>query len=204
MMRSMLVLASLAVAGFVFQSATGAQEKKEEKKFTATCPVSGQPAKEGSSVEYLGKKVYFCCDNCPKAFKANTKKFTAKANHQLLETKQIVQVACPMTGKDLNPETAIEVAGVKVAFCCNNCKGKAEKSEEAVALIFTHLDKGFTLQTTCPVSGKPIKAEHVAKYKGKNVYFCCPNCPGAFTKNPEKFVGKLPQFQQKEKEEQQG
>jgi YHS domain-containing protein len=203
MTRSLFVLASAAVAGLVFSTVTGAEEK-QEKKFTATCPVSGQPAKEDSSLSYLGKKVYFCCNNCPKAFEKDTKKYAAKANYQLLQTEQIVAVACPLTGRKLNPATAIDVNGVKVAFCCNNCKGKAEKADDVVALVFTKLDKGFTLQTTCPVSGKAIKAEHVVKHKGENVYFCCPNCPKAFSANPEKFVGKLPQFQQKEKKEKQG
>ena len=35
-----------------------------EKEFKATCPVSGGPAKEAHSVDYHGKKVYFCCPNC--------------------------------------------------------------------------------------------------------------------------------------------
>ncbi|MGD0077761.1 MAG: YHS domain-containing protein [Sedimentisphaerales bacterium] len=52
-----------------------------------------------------------------------------------------------------------------------------------------------TQQTTCPVSGKPINKEYSTQYKGKTVYFCCPNCKPAFEKNPEKYVGKLPQFQ---------
>jgi len=50
-------------------------------------------------------------------------------------------------------------------------------------------------QTTCPVSGKPISKEYSCEYKGKTVFFCCPNCKPAFEKEPEKFVGKLPQFQ---------
>lgn len=34
--------------------------------------------------------------------------------------------------------------------------------------------------TKCPLSGKPVLAEHHVAYKGANVYFCCPNCPKAF------------------------
>ena len=56
------------------------------------------------------------------------------------------------------------------------------------------MKKGFTHQTMCPVSGKPIDPSHSVEYKGKKVYFCCPNCPAAFEKDPEKFVAKLPQF----------
>jgi YHS domain-containing protein len=42
----------------------------------------------------------------------------------------------------------------------------------------------------CPVSGRPAKTEHAVAYKGGQVYFCCPNCPGAFQKSPEKFATK--------------
>ena len=31
-------------------------------------------------------------------------------------------------------------------------------------------------------------------YKGKRVYFCCNNCKVAFGKEPEKYLGQLPQF----------
>ncbi len=31
-------------------------------------------------------------------------------------------------------------------------------------------------------------------YKGKRIYFCCVNCRAAFGKNPEKYIGRLPQF----------
>lgn len=39
----------------------------------------------------------------------------------------------------------------------------------------------------CPVSKKQVKEEHAVAYKGGKVYFCCPNCPKAFTKDTAKF-----------------
>ena len=111
------------------------------------CPVSGKAVKAASSVDYKGGKVYFCCDNCPKAFNKDTAKFATKANMQLVATGQAKEVKCPITGKVLNPATAIEVGGVKVAFCCNNCKGKVSKAEgdEQLNLVFGEeaFKKGF-------------------------------------------------------------
>src|SRR5687767_7636725 len=92
-------------------------EEKAEAEFAATCPVSGQPAGEDHFVEHQGKKVYFCCDNCPKAFEGDPEKFATKVHFQWLQTGQIVQVACPLTGRAINPDTAVELDGVKVAFC---------------------------------------------------------------------------------------
>lgn len=188
-----LLLAAFAGVLLLNSSAFTAEEK-EEAKFECKCVVSGQPAKEDKFTEVHGKKVYFCCDNCPKAFAKDPEKFTAKVHHQWAKTAQIVQVACPFSGEALDPEQSIEVDGVKVAFCCENCKGKAEKDADALALIFADIEKGFTLQNLCPVSGKPILADKVVEHEGKKVYFCCDNCPKAFAKDPSKFLSKLPQF----------
>lgn len=49
-------------------------------------------------------------------------------------------------------------------------------------------------QTTCPVMGSPINKDIFTEYKGKKVYFCCSACKPEFEKNPEKYLGKLPQF----------
>jgi YHS domain-containing protein len=49
-------------------------------------------------------------------------------------------------------------------------------------------------QTECPVTGGPINKDIYTVYQGKKVYFCCEGCKKAFEKNPEKYLGKLPQF----------
>ncbi|HNS22153.1 MAG TPA: YHS domain-containing protein [Sedimentisphaerales bacterium] len=52
-------------------------------------------------------------------------------------------------------------------------------------------------QKTCPVmEGNPIDPNLFVEYKGKKVYFCCKGCPEKFLANPEKYLAKLPQFQQ--------
>jgi YHS domain-containing protein len=42
----------------------------------------------------------------------------------------------------------------------------------------------------CPVSGKKVLADKTVDYKGGKVFFCCPGCPGAFTKGTAKFAAK--------------
>ena len=42
----------------------------------------------------------------------------------------------------------------------------------------------------CPVSGKAVKADKTADYKGGHVYFCCENCAAAFGKDDSKFITK--------------
>lgn len=103
------------------------------------CVVAGsRPASATKAADYKEGKVYFCCGNCLGKFSKDSKPFAAKANKQLVSTKQYEQKGCPFSGGDLNPETAIKVAGTKVAFCCDGCKSKASKAEgdEQIELVF--------------------------------------------------------------------
>jgi len=115
--------------------------------FKATCPVSGQKAKEENKVEKDGKTVYFCCDNCPKKFEDNAKKFTAQTNYQLFETHQLKQKACPFSGQPVDEATKTKIGkgDVEVSFCCEKCQGKvkAAKPAEQINLVFKDIKKGF-------------------------------------------------------------
>jgi YHS domain-containing protein len=122
-------LLAITLAGLVAVGAAIAQEKASLDGIK--CPVSNQKVKEASAVDYKGGKVYFCCDNCPKGFAKDTKKFAAKANAQLVATGQAKQGACPFTGGKVNPDTKITVAGAAIGFCCEKCQGKAQKLEAA-------------------------------------------------------------------------
>jgi len=51
-------------------------------------------------------------------------------------------------------------------------------------------------QTICPVMEGPINKELYTEYKGQKVYFCCAGCKEKFEQEPEKYIAKLPQFNQ--------
>lgn len=133
---------SLLVAAFgLLLTAVVADEVKLDG---VKCIVNAKAAaKADKSADYKDGKVYFCCDNCPKAFAKDEKKFATKANTQLVATGQAKQAKCPLSGGDLNKDTEITVAGAKVQFCCNNCKGKVEKAtgDEQAEMVFS--DKAF-------------------------------------------------------------
>ena len=49
-----------------------AKMSKEERDLIAineTCPISGEAIDKAKSVEFEGRKVYFCCDNCVTKYK---------------------------------------------------------------------------------------------------------------------------------------
>jgi hypothetical protein len=141
----------MIVALGVFALAVGtlfAAEATDKVDFSKIkCIVSGKEVNPEATAEYKDAKVYFCCPGCPGAFAKDSKKFATKANHQLVATHQAKQTGCPMSGEAVDPDTAIKVGGVDVAFCCGNCKGAAEKKEgdEQVELIFNDksFEKGF-------------------------------------------------------------
>lgn len=132
----------VGLCAFALLAAATVYAADEVKLDGVKCVVNPKaPAKAANGVEYKGAQVYFCCQNCPKAFKADTAKFAAKANHQLALTGQAKQEACPFSGEAIDADTAIKVDGASVAFCCGNCKAKAEKSDDKIALLFE--DKAF-------------------------------------------------------------
>ena len=124
---------------------------EKDKLNGAKCPVAGtKAAKADNFVEYRGAKVYFCCENCPKAYAKDKAKYATKANHQLVQTGQAKQEKCPLSGEAIDKEQTADVAGVKVSFCCGNCKGKVEKAEGdaklELAFADTPFEKGFKVE----------------------------------------------------------
>jgi len=112
----------------------------------AKCPVSGKGCNPEKSAEFAGGQVYFCCGNCAGAFKADSKKFAAKAHQQMVSTGQLVQKGCPFSGNPVKENTTISIGDAEVGFCCPGCKGKVEKAspEEQVTMVFENIEKGFS------------------------------------------------------------
>jgi YHS domain-containing protein len=135
---------SLAIASLLTATLYAADKVNLDK---AKCPVSGKECAADTGVDYKGAKVYFCCNDCPKEFAKDKAKYAAKANMQLVATGQAKEIKCPFTGKDLNPDTKIQVAGTDVCFCCNNCKKAATdlKGNEQIEKVFgdKSFEKGF-------------------------------------------------------------
>jgi YHS domain-containing protein len=111
----------------------------------AKCPVSGKNCNPEKHADFAGGKVYFCCGNCQAAFGKDSAKFSAKAHHQLVSTVQMKQKACPLSGGPVKAGTEVDIDGVEVGFCCNNCKGKVEgaSGDEKITMVFGDVSKGF-------------------------------------------------------------
>jgi uncharacterized pyridoxamine 5'-phosphate oxidase family protein len=127
------------------------------------CPISGKPAKEENFLDVNGKKVYFCCENCPKAY---AKKIGLTDDGPK---------NCPVSGKPAKAETKLIREGAEmVYFCCNNCPKKYNEKEKLEVA-----DKG---PKTCAACDKPASAEHSIQVNAEKVYFCCENCQKGYLK----------------------
>jgi YHS domain-containing protein len=166
-------------------------EEKAEKAGQILCPVSGKPASFSHKVMTDDGPVFFCCDNCPKKFKADPAAYSEKveAQRKVLATLPRVQTSCPMSGKPINKEAFVEQDGKKVYFCCNDCKAEYQKEpakyKGKLAGSYTYLSV-----PACPVSGKPVIFANSVMTKDGPVYFCCKGCPKEFEANTAKYEAK--------------
>jgi YHS domain-containing protein len=124
-----MVMVALA---FVLAAGAAVAEQPDGKPQTA-CPVSGKPIDKTSSphVDFQGQRIYFCCDNCPAAFRKDPESFFAKAAEAGVVFENI-QTSCPVSGEtlgegDMGEPVSIQYKGRTVKFCCKMCVGQFEK-----------------------------------------------------------------------------
>ncbi|MBK9384344.1 MAG: c-type cytochrome [Planctomycetes bacterium] len=103
---------------------------------------------------------------------------------------------CPVSQKPVDPGVVQEHEGLKVGFCCENCRGEffgnpAKYVEGLKAHVAAERAKTGPVNAKCPVSGKDIDPACFVEFEGKKVGFCCGNCKAAFEKEPAKFQDKL-------------
>jgi uncharacterized pyridoxamine 5'-phosphate oxidase family protein len=143
-MKTRMLIASM-IALVVFGTSFAVEGPSMEGVKCLINPKAG--AKAEQAAEWKEGKVYFCCGNCKGKFEKMSKddkeKMAAQANAQLVATKQYEQKACPLTGGAVKADAVVEVAGTKVSFCCNNCKGKVEKMKDEEKLAEVFGEKGF-------------------------------------------------------------
>ncbi|MHC4503571.1 MAG: YHS domain-containing protein [Planctomycetota bacterium] len=186
-----------------------------------TCPVmAGRKINKSLHVDHNGKRVYFCCPGCPRAFKKDPGKYLKKlaAEGVALEDApvadepasppepEITQTTCPVTGGGIDTGIYVDYKGTRVYFCCPRCPSAFKKDPEKYMKVLDARDakpkdttgagpavanKPKVVQTTCPIEGKTINGNIYLEHKGKLVYLCSLDCMQAFEDAPDKYVRKL-------------
>jgi len=93
--------------------------------------------------------------------------------------------------------TVATVAVLSLLAGCKKEQPPASRSSSQAAADQPAVTTVAVEQKTCPVmEGNPIDKNIFVEYKGKKGYFCCKGCDKTFMENPEKYLDKLPQFQE--------
>jgi len=85
MKKLFFAFALLVIAGFVVVAA----QQPAWAKAQATCPVMGAAINKNIYVDYNGKRVYFCCNGCPEAFKKDPEKYIKKLESEGVELEKV-------------------------------------------------------------------------------------------------------------------
>jgi YHS domain-containing protein len=146
-MRSLVVAAALLGTWLAAGPAPAADQ---QPALQAWCVATNHPINANISADYHGGKVYFCSDECRKNFLADPARYKVRANYQLVVTGQAREVACPFTGKPLNPRIApMEVGGLSIGFCCRACQQTVSVADyqTRIELVFSDaaFNKGFVV-----------------------------------------------------------
>lgn len=96
------------------------------------------------------------------------------------EDKKEAEVKCPVSGKAINKEHAVDYKGGKVYFCCPNCPKAFDKDSAKFASKANHqlYVTGQAKLVKCPIGGRPLNTATAIDVGGKKVCFCCENCQG--------------------------
>jgi YHS domain-containing protein len=164
-----------------------------------TCPSSGDEIKGDAHVDWNGVRIHLCCNDCKADVAKDPAAMLAKLHVKVVKDgdKTIVDLAnatCPVSSKPAKADATVTMDGVCMHVCCNRCPKAAEKDPAAAckALGYTYIPSVVDLRNaTCPMSGKPVKADVFADHDGIRVHFCCPNCPKEFEKDPAATFAKL-------------
>lgn len=78
------LIGSIITAAFFLTVALGAAWAAPQ----ANCPVTGKPINTSIYIDYNGKRIYFCCNACPEAFKKNPEEYMKKMESEGVELEK--------------------------------------------------------------------------------------------------------------------
>ena len=101
-------------------------------------------------------------------------------------------LACPISGKAVNPGITTEYRGGTIAFCCAGCVAPFRENTEKYATQANRqlVRSGQAEQVGCPITGRPVSPDQSVEVAGVEVHFCCGGCKAKVVKaeDPEKLV----------------
>ncbi|MEL6108735.1 MAG: hypothetical protein AAFU85_22235 [Planctomycetota bacterium] len=138
-MNRLLIVLGLCVVTALTPSFCVAEDSEKDPLDGLKCFIMPKRDVKGKKVmDYKGAKLYVCCSSCVKRMTKTPEKYEAKANHQLVQTGQFKQAACPLSGGAVGKSSPdLKIGGVLVQFSSEEHKAKVamldgDKQIEAV------------------------------------------------------------------------
>ena len=123
-------LAMALVIGSLGPLSASAEEKKDVLDDLKCFIMTKRTVKGKKVYDYKGAKLYLCCGACVSRMKRTPEKYEAKANHQIVQTGQFTQKACPLSGDAVTDSSpSLKIGGVAVKFSKAEHKDKVAKLE---------------------------------------------------------------------------
>lgn len=155
----------------------------------ALCPVSGRAIDADVFVEFEGQRAYYCCTDCQGKAATDPKAAIAAAYTKVVRHANKV---CPVSGEDIDPESATAVAfqGHEFQLCCEKCEAGAMKNPALYVSMVLHPEAAYA-GAMCPLTGRDAaKGPHVL-YKNHLVSLCCKKCLAKVKEAPEESLAKI-------------
>ncbi|MBT3377183.1 MAG: hypothetical protein HN742_36220 [Lentisphaerae bacterium] len=126
---ALLATANVHAAGGHQHGATcnHGHEKAGRPKFQTHCPVTDGRARRDCFADKDGLRVFLCSPACSEEFAKDPAKYIGKLKEQGVTVAK-VQTACPVTDKPINKETYMDLAGLRIYLCSEDCAAKLKKS----------------------------------------------------------------------------
>ena len=150
---------ALTTTGFILAS-------ENKTKPQELCPVMGHKIDSKIYSDYQGRRIYFCCTDCVKKFKAEPAAYLKKSEIQSASPTGAAkkQTDCPVMGMKITPGVYIDYKGKRVSFCCPSCLEKFNadpdgliKKMEAEGVVF---EKSPDLRSGNPGETKKETGQH--------------------------------------------
>jgi YHS domain-containing protein len=176
-----LLIIAAAAAQAQQMGAMGKAAAQTAVKAAVLCPVTNQPVDRDIVTRYHNRWVYFANQDALQKFEKDPTQYAEGVKTQWEADKPLrVQVKCPVTGEKPKPDIYVGKGEDAVFFASDEAKQKWVKDSEPYQ---KKLDDCYTYQTVCVIGGGVIDPAVSKEVDGKTIYFCCPACYDAFTKD---------------------
>ncbi len=206
--KALFALAVTLTAGLLAAQAQDAPKRVGDPYPLATCPVTGRPVAEASTITADGREVKFCCPTCVGTFNADPKVYLDKLDAAIIEDQMKVyprkatcvvmteeELSDPL-GADADDAKPLVVGNRLFRICCKKCIAKIKKDPERFladldAQVVAAQKADYPL-TTCVVSGEALdEGAYEFVVANRLVRVCCKKCAEKVRANPLDAITKV-------------